>query len=169
MNLNYRAKDFLLAIILIFIGMKVNAQYENFSSSITVGATTSILDNGVGLHLGYNPSYALTSNFSIESQVSYLYTKISSTFISGNTGKNNAINALLGGRLYFMPAEKSTRIYINALFGANYNKEEINNVKSKSEIIGGFSLGAFIEIKKLLFGLSIESPSNLTLKFGMNI
>jgi hypothetical protein len=163
MNMPIKA---LLIVVLLFSGSLANAQSNNFSTLTTIGISTPIVDNGNGYHLGINPSYLLSNNFSLEGQLSYLYTKISGSFLSGNEGKSNAVNALVGGRLYLTSAAKPTRLYFNLLVGINYNKEEINSIKGDGMINAGFSAGAFVELKKLVLGLSFDTPQNLVLKVG---
>ena len=148
-------------------GLIVTAQEDRFSTSATIGVTSPILDSGIGFHIGMNPSYSLSSLFSLEGQVSYLYTKTSSSFLSGNKKLSNSINTLAGGRLYLNSEERTNRFYVNLLFGVNYNKEGLNGIKRDGEINAGFSSGAFFELNKFLIGLSYDTPQNLILKVGI--
>jgi len=156
----------LLIVVLLFLGSWVNAQSNNFSSLVTIGVSTPILDNGIGYHVGINPSYLLSNNFSIEGQLSYLNTQVSSSFLSGNDEKSNAVNALVGGRLYLTSAANPNRFYLNLLVGINYNREEVNSVTQEGMINPGFSAGAFVELKRLVIGLSVDTPQNLGIKVG---
>lgn len=156
----------LLIVVLLFSGSLVNAQSNNFSNLVTIGINTPLLDNGVGYHIGINPSYLLSNNFSAEGQLSYLTTQINGSFLSGNDGKSNAVNALVGGRLYLTSAANPNRFYLNLLLGISYNKEEINSVTQEGMINPGFSAGAFVELKRLVIGLSFDTPQNLGIKVG---
>lgn len=156
----------LLIVALLFSGSLLNAQSNNFSTLATIGINTPILDNGVGYHIGINPSYLLSNSFSAEGQLSYLTTQINGSFLSGNDGKSNAVNALVGGRLYLTSAANPNRFYLNLLLGLSYNKEEINSVTQEGMINPGFSAGAFVELKKLVIGLSFDTPQNLGIKVG---
>ncbi len=152
---------------IISFGVISNAQKSNFMTSSTIGVASPILDGGIGLHIGINPSYSLSNKFSLEGQVSYFHTKISSSFLSGNTGSVNSINTLAGGRLYLNSEERTNRFYLNLLVGGNYYKEKRNGFKKDGEINVGFSTGAFFELNKFLIGLSYDTPQNLILKIGI--
>lgn len=147
-------------------GQMAYAQKSNFSTLPTIGVTTRILDNGLGYHIGINPSYLLSPKVSIEGQVSYLYTKITSSFLSGKERKSQSINTLAGGRLYLNSEKRINRFYLNLLIGLNYNKEEFNNVKQSGEFGVGLSGGGFLEFNKFVVGLSYDTPQNLVLKAG---
>ncbi|MFK7933937.1 MAG: hypothetical protein AB8G22_10540 [Saprospiraceae bacterium] len=159
-------KRFFVILILLSVGKLLPAQDTNFSTSTTVGITTPILDNGSGFHIGVNPAYSVSPRFSLEGQVSYLYTKINGSFISGNQGKSNAVNTLVGGRLYLSSEERPNRLYINLLVGGNYNNEEIDGRANGGEFSGGFSVGGYVAFRKILLGLSYDTPQNLILKVG---
>lgn len=164
--MKYYFKKSLLFFLLLVFGLSVHAQKDNLKVSPNLGVTTPILDGGIGFHLGINPAYTLSPRFSVEGQVSYLYTKINGSFLSGNEGRSNSINTLVGGRLYLNSEEKRNRFYLNLLFGGNYNKEEINDVKLDGAFDFGFSGGGFFEINKFLIGVSYDTPQNFILKVG---
>jgi len=152
--------------ILLFFSLIATAQKGSFTTSATIGLATPILDSGIGLHIGINPSYVLTPHFSIEGQISYASTKIHSSFLSGAEGQSNSVNTLGGGRLNLNSVEKKNRFYVNALIGLNYNKEEKNGLKMDGQFNVGSSIGAYLELKSFLVGLSFETPENLVLKVG---
>lgn len=152
--------------VLLFLILAAQANDQKLSTLATIGVSTPILDNGTGVLIGINPSYTLTPNLSIESQVSYSYTFISSTFLSGNQGKSHGINVLVGGRLYLNSSEKINRFYVNLLIGGNYFQEQINGLIRNPELGIGVSAGVFYHRGKFVIGLSSESPENLTLKLG---
>ena len=162
---NRNKKCFILYLLLSF-GLMAAAQKGSFTTTSTIGLATPILDSGIGLHLGINPSYVLSPHFSIEGQISYASTKIRSSFLSGAEGHSNSVNTLAGGRLYLSSIEKKNRFYVNALIGLNYNKEEKNGLKRDGEFNVGSSIGAYLELNKFLLGLSFETPENLVLKVG---
>lgn len=159
-------KKYILILTLLSFVMFANAQKGDFAIAPTIGVTTPILDGGIGFHIGVNPSYSILPSFSIESQLSYLYTKISSSFISGKTGMSNSVNILLGGRQYLNSNEKTTRFYLNLLVGGNYNKQKLNGESYEGEFNFGISAGGFFEFNKFLIGLSYETPQNFILKMG---
>ncbi len=162
---NKRTKNLLIIVIFFHLAFLLNAQKDNFSTAAFSGLSTPILDNGIGLHLGINPSYSLFSHLSIEGQISYVYTNITGSFISGNEAKTNAFNTLLGGRLYFNSESRKTRFYINLLMGGNYNVTYRSSEKMTEYIIG-LSGGGYVEREHLLFGISFDTPQNLILKIG---
>lgn len=159
-------KKNLVLLLLLTAGLLTNAQKNNFTVSTTLGVTTPILDSGIGFHVGVNPAYALFSIFSIEGQISYSFTKVNSSFISGNKGINNSINTLVGGRLYLNSDERTNRFYLNLLVGGNYTKEEENREQYNGDFNMGLSGGVFFESNKFLMGFSYETPQNILFKIG---
>lgn len=164
--MKHQISRYFFALILLSLGLSVQAQTNSFSVASTIGVTTPILDNGIGLHIGINPSYVLSPNLSMEGQISYLYTSIGATFLSGKEGNSNALNVLAGGRWYLSPAEPTKRFYLNLLLGVNYNTEEVNEVKNDGELSFGYSAGAFYEFNQFLIGLSYDTPQNIVLQVG---
>jgi hypothetical protein len=142
---------------LLCLSFTINAQEGDFSILPTAGIAAPILDNGTGFTVGLNPAYTVNPYFSIEGQISYTYIK-TTAFISGKSGKINSLYTLIGGRLYFLPKEKTVRPYINVLGGGNYGNDSDYNL--------GLSVGAFLEMKKTVMGLSFETSQNLVLKLG---
>ncbi len=132
---------------------------------MTFGLTIPLEDNGIGFHIGVNPSYRIAPFFSVEGQISYLYTKISLSF-SGREGVNNAMNILAGGRVYVIPESRRTRVYLNLLAGGNWSKDSVTGVETYGEFGFGFSGGGYVEINRFLAGLSYDTPQNLVLKVG---
>lgn len=161
----FNLKRFLVFVTL-FLGLFTNAQNTGLSTLTTIGVTSPLFDDGIGIHVGINPSYPLSNLFSLEGQISYSHTKITSTFISGNQGFGNSVYALLGGRLYFNSEKRINRFYVNLLFGGNYNKEVKNGAIQDGGFVMGVSGGAFVELNKFNIGLSYETPQNLIFKIG---
>ncbi|MCI4671590.1 MAG: hypothetical protein MRZ79_25835 [Bacteroidia bacterium] len=159
-------KKLILLIGLLSLGLCAQAQDKKFSTAATMGITTPFLDNGIGLHLGLNPAYRLTARLTAEGQLSYLYTDVNSSFLSGDETTGNAVNALAGGRLYLNKEKKKNRFYLNCLLGLNYNKEEANGVSRAGEFSPGLSTGAYAQLNKILIGLSYDTPQNFVLRFG---
>ncbi|MEL6922794.1 MAG: hypothetical protein AAFO94_02020 [Bacteroidota bacterium] len=155
----------LLTMLLVFL-QEVMAQASSFSFNATIGVATPVVDNGVALHLGFNPAYALSSRFSVEGQLSYLRTQITGSFLSGNKGHNNSVNLLAGGRLYLNAEEKNTRIYLNALLGGTYSRETINEQKRDGILGLGFSGGLHFSFSSWVIGVSLDTPQHLLLKAG---
>ena len=110
-------KKFFLVFLLIYICTAVSAQERSFSHVAMLGFCSPALSSGLGYHLAYNPGISLTENFGFQGQVSYSYAKITSTFISGNTGSIKSFNLLLGPRLYLAEETKKFRPYLSALAG----------------------------------------------------
>jgi len=167
--MNFIKKGIIAIMFLAFVGTFANAQTNDFSITATVGVGTPILDNGIGWHIGVNPGFSVSEYFAVEAQVSYFNTKITGSFLSGDTGKAHAVNGLIGPRLYFTPQDAKVRPYINGLIGGLYNreiKERIGGTSTISEFDIGFSGGAFVEIDKFVVGLSYDTPQNLILKVG---
>ena len=155
-----------LLLVLFLLTNHLNAQDDRFSILPTIGITRPILDNGLGFHIGVNPSIRLTKWLSGEVQISYVYTRINSSFLSGNEGIVNSVNTLIGGRFYLNSEDKKTRFFFNLLTGLNYNKEEENNISSEGKFQLGFSGGAFVDINRIIVGVSYDTPQNLSLKLG---
>lgn len=145
----------------------LNAQVDKFSIEPTIGLTTPILDNGLGFHIGINPSVRLTQKLSAEGQISYIHGRANS-FLSGNVNVINSINTLLGGRFYLNSEDKKTRFFFNLLTGLNYNNEKKNNTSSEGEFQLGFAGGAYINISRIIIGVSYDTPQNLILKLGFS-
>lgn len=151
---------------LALVGTIANAQNNDFSNTLTVGVSTPILDNGVGFHVGYNPSLSVHEYFAVEGQLSYLYTRVTGSFLSGDTGKIHSVNALVGPRVYFTPQDAKVRPYISALVGGLYNNEIMDRIDSAPEFGLGFSGGAYVNVNQFTFGLSYDAPGNVILKAG---
>jgi hypothetical protein len=157
-----------LLVVLLSIGLitTIAAQDRTLSVLATVGVTTPILDSGLGLHVGLQPSIPLTDRLSAEGQVSYRYSRVDATFLSGETGTDFAINTLLGARYYLNGEDKRSRFFINALCGVIYANEDIDSRPTDPTIGVGFSTGLFVCRRKLTLGLSFESQQHLVLKGG---
>lgn len=143
-----------------------HAQEKNFNLLPTIGATTPLLDNGVGYHLGLNPSFRLLKKLSIEGQISYAVTSVSGTFISGDTGSVKSFNALIGIRQYLNSSDAKTRFFMSHLVGINVMGQTINSVATPRDSSFGFSIGAFLEFNSLVAGLAFEAPDNWVFKLG---
>lgn len=166
MNIKKRIVSVLLLIGLLVTSERAVAQEQPVLTAVTLGITSPFLDNGVGFHLGLNPSKALSSHLALEGQLSYTFTHVSGGFLSGDVGTMHAINTLVGGRFYVHTEERPTRWYVNALAGGLYNSEQSSR-KLRSALLGvGASVGMFVERECWLIGFSLETPQNAVLKFG---
>jgi len=163
-KIHFKKKLLLLA--LISLGLISNAQKSSLSVSPIIGLTMPILESGIGFHIGINPAFSLSPRLSVEGQISYSYTNISSSFLSGNQGSDNSILSLIGGRLYLNSEEKTVRFYLSYLLGGMYRIEEINGIKNEGEFGIGFSGGFFLEWNKFLAGISGDTSDNIVLKIG---
>jgi hypothetical protein len=161
-----KMKNLLLFLIMVGFVNYAKAQDQKFSALATIGVSSPILDNGIGFHLGLNPCLRLTERISAEGQISYIYSKIGSSFLKGEQGYFNSINTLAGGRLYFNSGEKKNRFFFNLLVGLNYKKEEENNIEKDGEANLGFSSGVFMDLSRITLGLTYDTPQNLILKLG---
>ncbi len=134
--------------------------FAQMNVAATVGVTSPILDNGLGIQVGVNPSFELSEYFSLESQFSLIHID-GTQFISGDEFTMQSYNALVGGRLYVLGSEKSFRPFINFLAGANFNSGE------SRESGVGVSLGVYGELNdSLLFGVAAETEGFFTAKVG---
>lgn len=155
-------------IFLALVGTIVKAQNNNFSNTITLGVGTPILDNGIGFHLGYHPSVSVHEYFAVEGQLSYFNAKVTG-FISGDAGRNHAVNFLTGPRVYLIAEDKNVRPYINLLLGGIYTREIMERAgvsTTRSEFGFGFSGGAYVNINQFVLGLSYDTPQNVIFKVG---
>ena len=158
------------------------AQNNSFEKLVTVGISQPILNNGTGFHIGFNPSFELTKSFSIDGQLSHIYTNIDSYFLSGDYGRSNDLNLLIGGRLYLnskfryrhktdlnniaLTKEKNpNRFFINLLLGLNYERDDRLGREIREEYRLGFSIGGYYRFKKINFGLTYDSH-HIVLKCG---
>jgi hypothetical protein len=160
-------KYLLLLFSLLFTFQILNAQKGENTTAINGGLGAPLLDNGLGVYLGVNHCWFFSSRIALEGQVSYLHTKITGSFLSGDTGITHSVNTLIGGRLYLSPSEKKVRPYLNLLVGGVYSRAQQESRDAvTSEFNAGISVGTFFEINHFLAGLSLESPSSLILKAG---
>jgi hypothetical protein len=152
--------------LLLFLSITSQAQDRPFTFSTTVGVTMPILDNGLGFHLGINPAYPVSEHFYVEGQLSYLYTRVGASFLSGEQANIHAFNALAGGRLYLNKEMQTNRFYLNLLLGGNFQQERKDSETSGHDFGPGFSAGSFLQREAFLLGLSYDTPQNLVLKAG---
>jgi len=152
----------------IFLPVSIWGQDKKLDLLPSLGITKPILDNGLGVHIGVNPSYVLTNHLSTEGQLSYSYTKINGSFLSGNQGYFHSTNALVGARLYLNKVENTSRFYINALFGFNYLIENTNGIQTESTLFG-HSIGGYFEHKKVVLGVTYDTYANLILRAGIKL
>lgn len=138
------------------------SQQNPLSGYLTLGIASPALDDGYGFQLAANPNYKLTPYISLEAQFSYLYSVITSSFISGNSGRESEQQALLGSRIYVNPNGKFIWS-VNALGGAFLNRE-MNDGWSP-----GIAFGAFVERQSFLLGISAESSAFFMVKLGYHL
>lgn len=148
---------------------RVFGQDNRLSTLATVGVATPILDGGLGVHLGANPSLRLTPRLAVEGQVSYIYNRINSTFLSGNTGEGHTVNTLAGARLYLNGEGSKSRLFVNLLAGLNYTSEQVDNRQRETYFDLGLSTGLFVLRDRLALGLSFDSHQYLVLKIGYRL
>ena len=141
------------------------AQNNSFEKLVTVGVSQPILNNGTGFHIGFNPSFELTKSFSIDGQLSHICTNIDSYFLSGDYGRSNDINLLIGSRFYLNSSENKNRFFINFLLGLNYERDDRLGREIREEYRVGFSIGGYYRFKKINLGLTYDSH-HIVLKCG---
>lgn len=161
----------LLVCLLCVVGRTVQAQDQPATptkASLTgfVGTTTPILDDGWGVSVGVNPAYSFSDWLALEGRVSYQYNQITGAFLSGDTGQGSDVNLLVGGRLYLTKPDKPTRIYLNALAGVNYNREQMVGEALRQEWAPGLMGGAYLSYKAYRAGVVFESKQNVGLLLG---
>jgi len=156
-----------LILLLLFFGLINNtiSQEKSFEKLVTIGISQPILNNGTGFHVGFNPSFELTNSFSLEGQLSHIYTNIDSYFLSGDYGRSNDVNLLAGGRFYLNSSENKNRFFINLLLGLNYERDDRLGREIREEYRLGFSVGGYYRFKKINFGLTYDSH-HIVLKCG---
>ena len=156
-----------LILLLLFFGLINNsiAQEKSFEKLVTIGISQPILNNGTGFHVGFNPSFELTNSFSLEGQLSHIYTNIDSYFLSGDYGRSNDVNLLAGGRFYLNSSENKNRFFVNLLLGLNYERDDRLDREIREEYRLGFSVGGYYRFKKINFGLTYDSH-HIVLKCG---
>lgn len=154
-------------LLLLFFGLINNsiAQEKSFEKLATIGISQPILNNGTGFHVGFNPSFELTKSFSVEGQLSHIYTNIDSYFLSGDYGRSNDVNLLAGGRFYLNSSENKNRFFINLLLGLNYERDDRLDREIREEYRLGFSAGGYYRFKKINIGLTYDSH-HIVLKCG---
>mgnify|MGYP001324908572 CR=1 FL=1 len=156
-----------LILLLLFFGLINNtiSQEKSFEKLVTIGISQPILNNGTGFHVGFNPSFELTKSFSLEGQLSHIYTNIDSYFLSGDYGRSNDVNLLAGGRFYLNSSENKNRFFVNLLLGLNYERDDRLDREIREEYRLGFSVGGYYRFKKINFGLTYDSH-HIVLKCG---
>ena len=113
---------FLVSFIWVFpLSLSAQSQAEqNWHHMATIGYPFGVFDSpNAGIHLGYNPTYRLWSQLSLEGQASVTYGRFkrdSGTFAQDG-GNLLHLNFLTGLRLYVLKPDKRVRPYLNYLGG----------------------------------------------------
>lgn len=140
-----------------------NGQSKKTAFSLTAGFVFNhdeFEDFTRGIHLGYNLYYRNTKRLRPDFQVSL------NTSGLGNSSSNIlSINVLVGGRYYFTKAEKPTKFFVNTLLGGSLAAELGDDFTENLSSVG-YTVGLFLDIKRLMIGASIESYNNFILKAG---
>lgn len=137
-------------------------------ASVQFGISSPILDNGIGFQIGINPTYQLPEHeyVGLEGQISYNYTGITSSFISGRKGSAQAFHLLGGGRIYLFPESWNTRMYLNLMAGLLVYTATLDNTQGNLEYGLGLSTGLYVKHKRIIIGISGETPQNVMAKVG---
>ena len=165
--MNTAIRSIILCLLLGY-SLSAHSQDRAFSTTLSLGIGSPLLDNGPSFHFGLNPNYQLAPIFSLEGQVSYIRTQINGSFLSGRTGNSNTLNLLGGGRLYLLSEGRKLRPYLNLLVGTVYEQEQLDGTES-SQWGFGYSAGAYVEFNDLALGLSLDAPQYLLLKVGYRL
>ena len=150
-------KRLILPFLIFSLTSNIISQDKSFDKLVTIGISQPILNNGTGLHIGFNSSFELTKSFSFEAQLSNIYTNIDSYFLSGDYGQSNDVNLLCGGRLYLNSFENKNRFFINLLIGLNYERDDRLGKEIREEYRLGFAVGGYYRFKKINFGLTYDT------------
>lgn len=163
MNTLFKA---LLIITFCVVGLTGYAQEKKTEFSVSTGFATRLttdpnsFDASNGFHLGVNLYKRKASKWTWDAQLSMNYTSDKFT-ASGHT----TINALYGARYYFTKPESTTKFFISFLGGVALRNESGDDFID-TFIDVGYSGGFFMESKRLLFGVSIDSPKNVIFEVG---
>jgi len=138
---------------------------KKFAFAATVGYVEKLdTFNGSsrGFHLGINMYKAHAIRWTWDSQLSFNYTGD-----SNSSSDRFTTLGLFGIRRYFSSHENSTRIFMNLLGGLAL---EIDSGDDFTETLPdvGYSVGLYVQSKKFVYGLSVESPENLIVKVGIS-
>ena len=158
-------KKLLFLLLLYCLINNIHSQGKTFEKLVSVGISQPILNNGTGFHIGFNPSFELTNTFSLEGQLSHIYTNIDSYFLSGDYGQSNDVNLFCGGRLYLNSSDNKNRFFINLLIGLNYERDDRLDREIREEYRLGFAVGGYYRFKKINFGLTYDTH-HIVFKFG---
>jgi hypothetical protein len=165
--MNKIIKSIPLILFLFTLHLNVFSQEEQLKNIITAGVSTPVLDNGWGIHAGYNPVFSWTNNYlSLEGYAGYHYTAITGGFLSGNKAQLHRSELFIGPRLYFNKKDKSIRPFINVLMGLQLTLEKDENQEYNTLASFGLSPGFFVSIKRFTAGVFLASPDNIGIRFG---
>lgn len=131
--------------------------------SLTVGYVEKLDQfNGAssGVHLGANLFKPKARRWSYDAQLAVNITGGSSTYFTPTL--------LGGGRYYFTSGEKPTRLFMNMLAGLAL---EVDFGDDFTEVLPdiGYSVGLYLQSRKFLYGVAVESPENLVFKVGVTL
>ena len=117
---------------------------------------------GRGFHLGINRYKHNAEGISPDLQLSM--NLISETEGSGD---HFTVQALYGARYYFKThSEGHKRIFVSALLGPAFRNESGDDfIDNRLDI--GYSAGAYLELSKVVLGLSMDAPASLVFKIGL--
>lgn len=145
--------------------LTAQAQRDRFTVTPNLGVAAHLTDAGLGIHLGVNPSYRILPWLSAEAQLSFMGMELFDFSLSGQpVNKANLVTAqVMGGlRIYLANDKRKVRPFINGLWGVGYVDED--GIVPGPEAAG--SLGFYLQWKKMVGGLAVESPGIMILKFG---
>lgn len=157
-------------LIFIFTLLSYNAFSQTTSKKLhitpMVGVNTPILGAGYGISTAISTAYDVHQLLSVEAQVSYFQTKVTSKFLSGGqeTVKGNEITG--GIRVNITPQDKPFSVYTNLLTGIGLSKTYEDSVEVYSTRAMPIQMGLFSRYKRIAAGISFSNMSNLNFYAG---
>lgn len=164
--MNKAYKSIPLILFLFALHLKVFAQEEQLKNIITAGVSTPALDNGWGIHAGYNPVFSWTNYLALEGYAGYRYSAITGGFLSGDKSQLHTSELYIGPRLYFSKKDKSVRPFINLLMGLQLSLEKEENQEFNGRAAFGLSPGLFVSINRFTAGVFLASPDTMGIRLG---
>jgi hypothetical protein len=162
-------KHILIFFIFLAIGFQALGQEEHLKNVVTAGGSTLFLDNGWGVHAGYNPVFSFSNHLGLEIYAGHNFTNVSGSFISGRKSKIHTSSLLAGPRLYMLRKGTKVRPFINLLAGSLliFEKKETRNFSH--DFVFGLSTGLFVDINRTMLGLYLSSPNEIGFRMGYQL
>ncbi len=154
---------------LFFLGSNAFCQSnQSKPHEIILGLSSPLLNNGIGLELGWQKTLWQHENIGIKGQLLHNQYKVTHAFLSGNTYSGSTSHLMAGPFLTFFKNSK-LKPTLMALVGPQllYDNEMINN--KNLEFIGGVALSASINLTaKIKASIFVHSPDFGGLNFAFS-